>query len=88
MSFTDSIKNMFKVGNGNESNMIASLPISMAKPLEGTKVRFWIKEEMSLDSSKTTVNSSKIGEYKEGYFITENDTWAESEIFSWTKLTE
>lgn len=86
MNFTDSIKNMFK--QGNENNLVASLPISMAKPIEGTKVRFWTKDYMSLESSKTTMESSIIGVYKEGYFMTDSDNWSEMEIFSWTKLID
>lgn len=84
MNFIDNIKYMFEEGKKNE--YISSMPLVMARPLEGTKVRFWTRFSMDLDNAKTTIDNSLVGEYKEGYFMNESDSWSENEIFSWTKL--
>lgn len=71
---------------GMQGNYVPSMPMSMAQPLDGTKVRFWTKCTMEKDNTKTTIETSLIGEYKEGYFMNDSDSWSENEIFSWTKL--
>lgn len=86
MDFAESIKNMFKVAQ--EGRLVASLPMCMATPLDGTKVRFWTKQVMRDEKAQTTVGNSLVGEYREGYFMIDTDSWSENEIFSWAKLEE
>lgn len=86
MSFTDNIKNMFK--EGAENNLVPSMPMSMAQPLDGTKVRFWTIVTMNAENAKTTMENSIVGEFSEGYFMNDSDNWADEEVFSWTKLEE
>lgn len=83
MDFVESIKNMFK--NGQEKKLVPSMPMSMAQPIDGTKVRFWTKQTMKDKDAQTTIENSLVGEYKEGYFMVETDSWSENEVFSWTK---
>lgn len=86
MEFAESIKNMFKAEQ--EQRLVTSMPISMAQPIDGIKVRFWTKQVMRDKDAKTTIGNSLVGEYKEGYFMIDTDSWSENEIFSWTKYEE
>lgn len=86
MDFTESIKNMFNIGK--KENLVPSMPMSMAKPIDGTKVRFWTKQVMLNPKAKTTIENSLVGEYKEGYFMIDGDSWSKNDIFSWTKYKD
>ena len=81
MNFTDMIKNMFK-----QENVVPSMPMEMATPLDGTKVRFWTKCTMAPENAKTKIENSNVGEYKDGYFLAGENSWMASEVFSWTKF--
>ena len=83
MNLTEIIKNMFK-----QENVVKSMPMEMAKPIEGTKVRFWTRCTMAPASAKTKIENSNTGEYKNGKFVVGQETWNDSEIFSWTKIQE
>jgi uncharacterized iron-regulated protein len=83
VDFIDNIKNMVK--KDQKQKVIPSIPIVMAKPLEGIKVRFWTKKSMQAKEAKTILDNSFVGKYNQGYFITETNSWSENEIFSWTK---
>lgn len=84
MNFNESIKNMFK--EGEEQNIVPSMPMSMAQPLDGTKVRFWTNTTMKPENTKTMLENSLVGDFSDGYFMSDTDNWAEEEIFAWTKL--
>ncbi len=86
MDFTESIKKMFEQGQKNK--YVPSIPMNMATPLEGAKVRFWTKQTMKDSNARTIIDNSLVGEFKEGYFIIETDSWSVNEVFSWAKYTE
>lgn len=86
MDSLDNIQEMLK--RSNDRKYISSMPMCMAKPLEGTKVRFWTKFSMENKDATTTIGNSLVGEYKNGCFVIDTDKWSDNEVFSWTKLTE
>lgn len=86
MRVLDNIQEMLKISNNNK--YVSSMPICMAKPMEGTKVRFWTKFSMQDKNATTVIGNSLVGEYKNGCFVIDTDKWSDNEVFSWTKFTQ